>query len=194
MKCWLICLINCLYTLYTIEKQFFDALHNLYVCCHFYIWSSWITRCPTTQPECCLPQIDCVSVWLPACRISFFHFNFSTTRHVQDVRVFVDWNTEYDQKNAISTVKHRGGNIFLWSSFSAKGTGLHYTEGTMDQWATYHQTLEKNLLSSARKLKMGRRWVFQHDRDPKHTTKATNKCLKTKGIKVLEFASQTSVL
>lgn len=131
---------------------------------------------------------------IPACRISFFHFNFSTTRHVQDVRVFVDWNTEYDQKNAISTVKHRGGNIFLWSSFSARGTGLHYTEGTMDQWATYHQTLEKNLLSSARKLKMGRRWVFQHDRDPKHTTKATNKCLKTKGIKVLEFASQTSVL
>uniref|UniRef100_A0A674A1D5 Uncharacterized protein n=1 Tax=Salmo trutta TaxID=8032 RepID=A0A674A1D5_SALTR len=33
----------------------------------------------------------------------------------------------------------------------------------------YRQILGENLLPSARALKMGRGWVFQHDNDPKHT-------------------------
>ncbi len=44
----------------------------------------------------------------------------------------------------------------------------------------------------ARALKMGRRWVFQHDNDPKHTVKAlkaTKVWLKKKHIKVLECQS-----
>ncbi len=43
----------------------------------------------------------------------------------------------------------------------------------------------------ARALKMGRGWVFQHDNDPKHTTKATKEWLKKKHIKVLEWPSQS---
>ncbi len=43
---------------------------------------------------------------------------------------------------------------------------------------------------TARALKMGRGWVFQHDNDPKHTAKATKKWLKKKHIKVLEWPSQ----
>ncbi len=46
-------------------------------------------------------------------------------------------------------------------------------------------------LKPARALKMGRGWVFQHDNDPKHTTKATNEWLKKKHIKVLEWPSQS---
>ncbi len=38
---------------------------------------------------------------------------------------------------------------------------------------------------------MGRGWVFQHDNDPKHTTKATKEWLKKKHIKVLEWPSQS---
>lgn len=35
-------------------------------------------------------------------------------------------------------------------------------EGTM-----YHKILDKNLVSSAKTLKMGHGWVSQHDNDPK---------------------------
>ncbi len=52
--------------------------------------------------------------------------------------------------------------------------------------AKYHKILDENLLPSARTLKMGRGWSFQHDSDPKHTTKATKEWLKKKHIKVLE--------
>ncbi len=38
---------------------------------------------------------------------------------------------------------------------------------------------------------MVRRWVFQHDSDPKHTAKATKEWLKKKHIKVLECPSQS---
>ena len=83
------------------------------------------------------------------------------------------------------TVKHGGGKIMLWGCFSAKGTGqLHSLKGTMDG-AMYRQILGENLLPSARKLKMGRGWVLQHDNDPKHTAKATKEWLKKKHIKVL---------
>ncbi len=41
--------------------------------------------------------------------------------------------------------------------------------------------------TSARTLKMGHGWVFQHDSDPKHTAKATKKWLKKKHIKVMEW-------
>src|SRR4029434_5471310 len=48
----------------------------------------------------------------------------------------------------IPTVKHGGGNIMLWGSFSAKGTGrLHRIEGTMDG-AMYHGILGLNLIPS----------------------------------------------
>ncbi len=38
---------------------------------------------------------------------------------------------------------------------------------------------------------MGRRWVFQHDNDPKQMAKATKEWLMNKHIKVLEWPSQS---
>ena len=57
--------------------------------------------------------------------------------------------------------------------------------------AMYREILCDNLLPSVRALKMGRRWVFQHDNDPKHTAKATKEWLKKKHIQVLEWPSQS---
>uniref|UniRef100_A0AAZ3RDT2 Transposase n=1 Tax=Oncorhynchus tshawytscha TaxID=74940 RepID=A0AAZ3RDT2_ONCTS len=106
-------------------------------------------------------------------------------------RVWRRRNAAYDPKNTIPTVKHGGGNIMLWGCFSTKGTGqLHRIKGTMDG-VMYRQILGENLLPSARALKMYRRWVFQHDNDPKHMAKATKEWLKKKHIKVLEWPSQS---
>uniref|UniRef100_A0A803KB68 Tc1-like transposase DDE domain-containing protein n=1 Tax=Xenopus tropicalis TaxID=8364 RepID=A0A803KB68_XENTR len=100
-------------------------------------------------------------------------------------------NAAYDPQNTFPTVKHGGGNILLWGCFSAKGTGqLIRINGKMDG-AMYREILNDNLLPSARKLKMGGGWVFQHDNDPKHTAKATKEWLKKKHIKVMEWPSQS---
>ena len=56
--------------------------------------------------------------------------------------------------------------------------------------AKYRKIREENLLPSARKLKLGRKFTFQHDNNPKHTAKATLEGLRNKKINVLEWPSQ----
>ena len=46
--------------------------------------------------------------------------------------------------------------------------------------AKYRKILEENLLPSARKLKLGRKFTFQHDNKPKHTAKVTLEWLRNK--------------
>ncbi len=59
--------------------------------------------------------------------------------------------------------------------------------------AMYREILANNLLPSVRALKMGRRWVFQRDNDPKHTATVcplTKEWLRIKYFKVLEWPCQ----
>ena len=59
----------------------------------------------------------------------------------------------------------------LWGCFSSAGTGkLVRIEGTMDG-AKYKRFLDENLFESAMSLKLGRRFTFQQDNDPKHEDK-----------------------
>ena len=75
--------------------------------------------------------------------------------------------------------------------FSSAGTGkLVRIEGMMDG-AKYREILEGNLFQSARDLRLGRRFTFQHDNDPKHTAKAALKWFKGKHLNVLEWPSQS---
>ncbi|KAI4874775.1 hypothetical protein NFI96_025410 [Prochilodus magdalenae] len=78
----------------------------------------------------------------------------------------------------------------LSQAASTAGALLHRITGKMDG-AMYRTILRDNLLPSARDLKMGRGWVFQHDNDPKHTAKATKDWLKKNHIKVMEWPSQS---
>lgn len=57
--------------------------------------------------------------------------------------------------------------------------------------AKYCQILEENALLSARKLKMGRRFTFQPDGDPKHTDNLTTQRLKEKKVDVLACPCQS---
>ncbi len=59
----------------------------------------------------------------------------------------------------------------VWDCMSAAGTGeLQFIEGTMNA-NMYCDILKQSMIPSLRRL--GRRAVFQHDNDPKHTSKMT---------------------
>jgi transposase len=49
----------------------------------------------------------------------------------------------------------------------------------------------QHLKTSVRKLKLGRKWVFQMNNGPKHTAKVVAKLLKEIKVKVLEWPSQS---
>ena len=89
-------------------------------------------------------------------------------------------------KDTIPTVKHGGGSIMWWGCFAAGGTAaLHKIHGIMRQENDV-AILKQHLKTSVRKLKLGGKWVFQMDNDPKHTSKVVAKWLKDNKVKVLE--------
>ncbi|KAK3543668.1 hypothetical protein QTP70_026249 [Hemibagrus guttatus] len=123
-------------------------------------------------------------IWSDETKIELFGKNSTC-------RVWRRKNAELHPKNTIPTVKHGGGNIMLWVCFSAKGPGQLIRVKERMNGAMYREILSKNLLPSARALKMKHGWVFQHDNDPKHTARATKEWLRKKHFKVLEWPSQS---
>uniref|UniRef100_A0A8C5N259 Transposase n=1 Tax=Leptobrachium leishanense TaxID=445787 RepID=A0A8C5N259_9ANUR len=100
-------------------------------------------------------------------------------------------NKAYEEKNTLSTVKHGGGSIMLWGCFASAGTGkLQRVQGTMNS-LQYQEILDDNVMQSVTNLRLGRRWTFQQDNDPKHTSKSTRAWLQIKGWNILEWPSQS---
>ncbi|KAG2465219.1 TC1A transposase, partial [Polypterus senegalus] len=99
--------------------------------------------------------------------------------------------TTHHQAHTIPTVKHGGGSIMLWGFFSAAGTGrLVRIKGKMTA-AIYRDILDENLLQSALDLRLGRRFIFQQNNDPKHTAKILKEWLQDDSVNVLEWPSQS---
>ena len=75
----------------------------------------------------------------------------------------------------------------LWGCFTSAGAGkLVRIEGMMDG-AKYREIL----FQSSRDLRLGRRFTFHQNNDPKHTAKATLDWFKGKHLNVLEWHSQS---
>ncbi|KAG2470180.1 TC1A transposase, partial [Polypterus senegalus] len=123
-------------------------------------------------------------LWSDETKIEVFGVN--ARRHV--------WRkpgTAHHQANTIPTVKHGSGSIMLWGCFLAAGTGkLVRIKGRMTA-AMYRDILDENLLQSALDLRLGRRFIFQQDNDPKHTAKISKEWLQDNSVSVLEWPSQS---
>lgn len=99
-------------------------------------------------------------------------------------------NTRYDPKHQLPTVKHGGGYVMVWGSFSRDKIGpIHRVEGIMDRFG-YKDILSDVMLPHARAV-MGRGWIFQQDNDPKHTSGVVKDFMKLKKIRVLDWPSQS---
>ncbi len=121
-------------------------------------------------------------VWSDEHKIELFGIN--STSHVWRRR-----NAAYDPKNTIPTIKQELENIMFWGCFFCRGDETTVPHQRED--GRGHVPDRARALKPARALKRGRGWVFQHDNDPQHMTKATKEWLKKKHIKVLEWPSQS---
>ncbi len=96
---------------------------------------------------------------------------------------------EYKEKCMVPTVKHGGGSVLMWGCMSAAGVGeLHFIDGIMNS-QMYCSILKEKMLLSLRAL--GHHALFQHDNDPKHTSKATVGFLKKNRVKVIQWPSMS---
>ena len=57
--------------------------------------------------------------------------------------------------------------------------------------AKYREVLDENLLQSAQDLRLGQKFTFQQNNDPKHTSKTTQEWLRFKSLNVLEWPRQS---
>ena len=79
----------------------------------------------------------------------------------------------------------------LWGCFSVAGSGrLVRIKGNMNG-AMYREIIDKNLLQSAQDLRLGQRFTFQQDNDPKHSAKTMQKWLQDKSLNVFAEPSQS---
>jgi hypothetical protein len=55
----------------------------------------------------------------------------------------------------------------------------------------YREILDENLLQSTQDLRLGRRFTFKQDNDPKHTAKTMQEWLRDKSLNDIEWPSQS---
>ena len=116
-------------------------------------------------------------LWSDETKIELFGLN--AKRHV--------WR----KPGTITAMKHGGGRIMLWGCFSEAGTGRLVRIERKMNGAKYREILDENLLQGAQDLRLGWRFTFQQDNNPKHTAKTTQEWLWDKSLNVIEWPSQS---
>ena len=91
----------------------------------------------------------------------------------------------YPNREARGWQPHVVGVLCCRRDWCTSQNRWHHEDGN------YVDILKQHLKTSVRKLKLGRKWVFQMDNDPNHTSKVVAKWLKENKVKILEWPSQS---
>ncbi len=115
-------------------------------------------------------------------------------------KLIAKWNVFFCLRNSVLCIKRRHKTYisFIFKFLTNKGNlqlklkhvgnvvwsflllgGQDNCTASKGRW-TGSCTVRTRALNPARAMKMGRGWVFLHDKDPKHTAKATKEWLKKK--------------
>ncbi len=136
------------------------------------IWALW--QCGQTQSS---PQRRCMKTHL--------EFAEKQLKDPQTLRNKILWSDEpqfqasclketssaHHLQSTIPKVKCAGSSLMLWSCFSAARTeGLVRVEEKLNA-PKYRESLNENPVQSIQNLRLGRRFIFQQDNDPKHTAR-----------------------
>ncbi len=79
--------------------------------------------------------------------------------------------TAHHLQSTIPKVKCAGSSLMLWGCLSAAGTeGLIRVEEKLSA-PKYWDSLNENPIQSIQNLRLGRRFTFQQDSEPKHTAR-----------------------
>jgi transposase len=94
--------------------------------------------------------------------------------------------------DVLQVVKHGGGSVLVWGCITRLGVGhLHHITGRMTA-AKYTETLSDAYLLSLRMFGLRPQDViFQHDNDPKHTSRHARKWLLKHRVRVLPWPSSS---
>ena len=82
----------------------------------------------------------------------------------------------------------------LWGYFAFTGAGALVKVNSILNFPQYREIFGKNLVASARRLKLFHNWIFQQDNNPKHASKSTKKWLIGHKINILQCPAQSSDL
>ncbi len=120
------------------------------------------------------------------CRHKKTHLEFAkkhlkdpqTDEHQFQASCLKETSSAHHLQSSIPKVKCAGNSLMLWSCFSAAGTeGLIRIEEKLNA-PKYRDSLNKNLVQSIQNLRLGRRFTFQQDNDPKHTARVAYRELR----------------
>jgi transposase len=105
------------------------------------------------------------------------------------------WKTASSQlvdRYVVPTIKHGGGSIMVWGCMTASGTGfLTKIDGGLDA-DLYCGILEGELLQTIEWYGFNQDTViFQHDNDPKHTSRKAREWLQNHSFNVLDWPAQS---
>jgi transposase len=89
-----------------------------------------------------------------------------------------------------ATVKGGGGSLMFWGAMSRRGPGpIHRIDGIMDSHG-YISIMNDVMLPYGRS-QIGRNWCYQHDNDPKHTSRVSKEWFVQKRVRLLQWPPQS---